>query len=75
MKTNRQFYEDIRGSATTFYLADLHVHTPASLDVLQAVRLVDLPPECKTAVEAFGSKSPGVRPTHLTKAGDPPGCW
>jgi hypothetical protein len=52
MKTNRDFYRDIRGSATTYYLADLHVHTPASLDVSKGDRLAALPEECRNALEA-----------------------
>ena len=57
MKTNKEFYKDIRGSATRFYLTDLHVHTPASFDVSQGDRLAALPADCRNALQTLARKS------------------
>lgn len=59
MKTNKEFYRSLHGAAARFYLADLHVHTPASYDIVQRQRFAALPEHCRLALQDVARESLG----------------
>lgn len=73
MKTNKEFYKDIRSSASRYFLSDLHVHTPASIDVATGDRLDSLSSECKTVIKEIASMGlPPIEYEREVKAKYPP---
>jgi hypothetical protein len=55
MATNKEFIQRLRVGKCTFYLADFHVHSPASLDVRTGERFERLSDPIKAALSAISA--------------------
>ena len=53
MGTNNSFYDILPCDRARFFLSDLHVHSPASIDVTEGSRLTDLSEFERTRIQTI----------------------